>query len=127
MPSAAARHQLALQRDAVAVAAGELEDRLDAALQQDRGRRTAPRCARAPAPSVTLTASARPFSGAALAIRSAASHDTGGAISAVMTKRSAASLSLRVGITPLFSNSCPDFKRGQRMRHAHLARSASHP
>src|SRR5256885_331305 len=68
---------------------------------------TGPSWARAPAPSVTLTASARPLSGAALAIRSAASHDTGGAISAVMTKRSEASFSFRVGIKLLFSNSCP--------------------
>ncbi len=57
---------------------------------------TAPRCARAPAPSVTLTASARPLSGIALASRSAASNEAGGVISAVMTKRPAASLSLRV-------------------------------
>ena len=44
-------------------------------------------CARALAPSVTLTASASPFSGSALRSRSAGSNDTGGAISAVMTKR----------------------------------------
>ena len=84
-----------------------------------------PRWARAPAPSVTLTASARPFRGAALAIRSAASHDTGGAISAVMTKRSEASFSFRVGIKLLFSNSCPVSsvdKMGGYWRDAHLAR-----
>ncbi len=51
------------------------------------------RCARAPAPSVTLTASASPFNGAALATRSPASQVAGGAISAVTTKRSEASLS----------------------------------
>src|SRR5580704_11306833 len=44
-------------------------------------------CARAPAPSVTLTASATPLSPSALRNSSCASHDTGGASSAVMTKR----------------------------------------
>ena len=67
---------------------------------------TEPMWARAPAPSVTLTASARPLSGAALAIRSAASQDTGGAISAVMTKRSEASFSFKV-MRCLFSKTCP--------------------
>src|SRR6202453_6472 len=42
-------------------------------------------CARAPAPSVTLTASAKPLSAEALRKSSCASHDTGGASSAVMT------------------------------------------
>ncbi len=41
--------------------------------------------ARALAPSVTLTASASPLSGSALAMRSAGSNDAGGVISAVMT------------------------------------------
>ena len=84
---------------------------------------TEPMCARAPAPSVTLIASARPFNGAALAIRSAASNDTGGAISAVMTKWSVASFSLRF-IRRLFSNSCPVSSAVQwaGRRHAHLAR-----
>ena len=45
----------------------------------------ADRLARALAPSVTLTASARLRSGRALRRRSSASHETGGAISAVMT------------------------------------------
>ena len=44
-------------------------------------------CARAPAPSVTLTASARPLSATAFCKSSAASQDTGGANSAVMTNR----------------------------------------
>jgi len=44
-------------------------------------------CARAPAPSVTLTASARPLRPCALRNSSAPSNDTGGVISAVMTKR----------------------------------------
>src|SRR5262245_7653529 len=42
-----------------------------------------PICERAPAPSVTLTASATPASGFALAMRSAGSHEAGGTISAV--------------------------------------------
>ena len=50
---------------------------------------TAPRCARAPAPSVMLTASARPLSGIALASNSPRSVETGGVTSAVMTKRPA--------------------------------------
>jgi hypothetical protein len=41
--------------------------------------------ARAPAPSVTLTASAKPFNGVARARRSAGSQDTGGTTSAVTT------------------------------------------
>jgi len=69
-------------------------------------------CARAPAPSVTLIASASPFNGAALVIMSTASQDTGGAISAVVTNWSVESLSLRVGIEPLFSNFCPDSSVG---------------
>ena len=52
--------------------------------------------ARAPAPSVTFTASASPFSGAALLRRSCASADTGGAISAVMTNRPARTRSSNV-------------------------------
>ena len=44
----------------------------------------AERCARAPAPSVTLTASASPASGSALRSKSSASQETGGVISAVM-------------------------------------------
>ena len=64
------RHQVALQRDPIAVAASELKDRLDAVLQSMPAAVTAPRWARAPAPSVTLTASARPLSGSALAMRS---------------------------------------------------------
>ena len=79
---------------------------------------TEPMCARAPAPSVTLTASARPFNGAALAIRSAASHDTGGAISAVMTNLSVASFSLRVGIAPFVLQFLPRFKRASMGRTA---------
>ena len=47
----------------------------------------ADRCARALAPSVTLTASARPLSGSAFASRSCGSNETGGAISVVMTNR----------------------------------------
>ncbi len=42
-----------------------------------------PICERAPAPSVTLTASATPFKGLTLAMRSLRSLDTGGTISAV--------------------------------------------
>ena len=57
---------------------------------------TAPRCGRAPAPSVTLTASARPLSGSALASSSPRSADTGGVTSAVMTKRPARNLSCKV-------------------------------
>lgn len=57
---------------------------------------SAPICGRAPAPSVTFTASARSLSGAALAIRSARSNDTGGVISAVMTKRPDASFCCKV-------------------------------
>src|SRR6476620_665140 len=41
--------------------------------------------ARAPAPSVTLTASARPLSGKAFSRRSFLSQETGGVISAVRT------------------------------------------
>ena len=64
-------HQIALQRDAVAVAAGELQDRLDAVARPGSPPPSPRRdAARAPAPSVTLTASARPLSGAALASRS---------------------------------------------------------
>ena len=87
---------------------------------------TGSRWARAPAPSVTLIASARPLSGAALATSSAASQDTGGVISAVMTKRSAASFSLRVGMKLLFSNSCPvsSVHRAGIGTNAHLARSS---
>ena len=55
----------------------------------------AQRCARALAPSVTLTASARPASGNALRSRSSASHETGGVISAVTTNRPARSSSSR--------------------------------
>ena len=40
-------------------------------------------CERAPAPSVTLTASATPFNGATLEMRSARSQETGGTISTV--------------------------------------------
>src|SRR5438067_1266655 len=58
---------------------------------------SAPICARAPAPSVTLTASARPLSGIALARRSCASQLTGGVTSAVSTKRPALSLRSRSG------------------------------
>src|SRR6516162_896902 len=57
---------------------------------------SAPRCGRAPAPSVTLTASARPLSGNALASNSSRSADTGGVTSAVITKCLARSLSCRV-------------------------------
>src|SRR6516165_2322991 len=46
-------------------------------------------CARAPAPSVMLTASASPRSGTALRSRSCASQETGGVTSAVITKRPA--------------------------------------
>ena len=48
---------------------------------------TGSKCARAPAPSVTFTASASPLSGAALAMRTERSLDAGGVISAVSTKR----------------------------------------
>src|SRR5437763_5450610 len=48
---------------------------------------SAPRWARAPAPSVTLTASARPRSGKACARNSFASQVAGGATSAVRTNR----------------------------------------
>src|SRR5262249_60855577 len=41
-------------------------------------------CARAPAPAVTLTASAKPVSGRALRSKSSAAQETGGVISAVM-------------------------------------------
>ena len=51
----------------------------------------ADRCARAFAPSVTLTASASPASGIAWRMRSSASQETGGVTSAVMTKRRARS------------------------------------
>src|SRR6202011_3677034 len=51
----------------------------------------APMWARAPAPSVTLTASARPLSGRAVLITSSGSHESGGAISAVIAKRPLAS------------------------------------
>ena len=51
---------------------------------------------RAPAPSVILTASASPRSGVALRSRSWASQDTGGATSAVITKRPARSRSANV-------------------------------
>ena len=88
---------------------------------------TGPRCARAPAPSVTLTASARPLSGAALASRSAASHDTGGAISAVMTKRSAASFSFRVGIASVVLQFLPRFKRGRDSARCPLGAAALPP
>src|ERR1700728_3982904 len=53
-------------------------------------------CARAPAPSVTLTASARPFSPVAFFRSSAASHETGGASSAVMTNRALLKWSCKV-------------------------------
>src|SRR6185295_2491450 len=46
----------------------------------------------APAPSVTLSAAARPFSGSAAARKAAGSVDTGGDTSAVMVKRPAARL-----------------------------------
>ena len=52
--------------------------------------------ARAPAPSVRFTASASPRSGVALRSRSCASQETGGATSAVMTKRPARSRSAKV-------------------------------
>ena len=89
--------QIALQGDAVAVAAGELQHRLDAVLDQQRGRRH--------------RAEMRPRAGAvgdvdrvgeALERRrlgqqfAAVGADTGGVTSAVITKRRAASLSCRV-------------------------------
>src|SRR5687768_6796006 len=54
------------------------------------------RCTFAPAPSVTLIAVTRPFSGMALARNSAGSVDTGGVISAVTTKSPALSLAWRL-------------------------------
>ena len=83
-------HEIALERDAVAVAAGELKDRLNAAWASSAAAAVAAMWARAPAPSVTLTASASPCSGSASARRSSASHDTGGTISAVITNSPAA-------------------------------------
>src|ERR1700722_311657 len=59
--------------------------------------------ARAPAPSVTFTASATPLSGNVRARRSSASHDTGGTISAVITNvpasRRRASVGVGTGVT----------------------------
>ncbi len=69
----------------------------------------AERCARALAPSVTLTASASPRSGRALRKRSPASQETGGAISAVMTNcRARSSCSRReAGGRGIVLISCP--------------------
>src|SRR5688572_16310949 len=54
------------------------------------------RCTLAPAPSVTLTAVIRPFSGSARLRNSAGSVDTGGVISAVTTKSPACSFAWRL-------------------------------
>ena len=91
-------HQFALQRDAVAVAAGRSAGsaRCRSAIEDRRGRECAPYARARSAPSVTLTASARPRSGAALRSRSCGSQETGGATSAVMTKRPARSRSFEV-------------------------------
>ena len=93
--------QIALQREPVAVAAGELQHRLDAALATgSRPPRARPDGRARRPPSVTLTASARPFSGSALASRSSRSHETGGVTSAVMTKRPEASAPLALALRP---------------------------
>ena len=75
--------QLALQGDAISIAARELQDGLDPFCRSTLAATVDSRCARAPAPSVTLTASASPLSGAALASNSARSLEAGGVISAV--------------------------------------------
>src|SRR4029079_7973519 len=67
------------------------------------------RCGRAPAASVTFTASARPFSGSAFASNASRSADTGRVTSAVKTTRLARNLSRKVaGIRPKSQNPVDD-------------------
>jgi hypothetical protein len=83
----AARRADRFAGEAIAVAAGELQHRLDVVREQDgRGGLRAEMRA-APAPSVTFTASASPFSGKPFASTSSRLHETGGVISAVITNR----------------------------------------
>ena len=82
---------------------------------------SAPIWARAPAPSVTLTASASPRSGAALRMRSCASQDSGGVTSAVMTKRPARSRSSNVrGSRALWSFIAGSLTGARRRQSAYM-------
>jgi len=77
-------HEVGLQRDAVAIAAGELEDRLDPGANEERGgeRRREMRAGAGAIGDVDGICEVRKR--ARLASRSSASHDTGGVISVVM-------------------------------------------
>ena len=79
--------EIALQRDAVAVAAGHLQDRLDAVREQEM-RRGEAREMRLGAGAVgDVDRRGQPLSGSARAMNAAGSVATGGASSAVTTKR----------------------------------------